>query len=123
MMQFVYSWKRRWGSVASKPLSQPSPVSGSTHRVEPVKDSVPLSCVPVTAVSSGEYGLTEMLYVCSVPGPALITSSSVGIRLSHAWQSVRFCPVSRIGRVLHWLDASAYFPLVRITPPSEPTKN
>src|SRR5215471_2066688 len=111
MMPFVYSWNRRCGSVASKPLSQPSPVSGSSHRVEPVYESVPLSCVPVIAVSSGEYGLTEMLYICSVPRPALITSSSVGMLLSHAWHSARFGAVSGTVRLSHWLDASAYLPL------------
>src|ERR1700750_1345512 len=122
MMPFVYSWNRRCGLVASKPLSQPSPVSGSTHRVEPVNESVPLSCVPDIAVS-GEYGLTEMLYIWRSPSPAFMTFSSVGILLSQLWQSARFCPVSGSARVSHWADASAYLQLVRMTPPSAPKKN
>jgi hypothetical protein len=99
-------------------------VSGRYHRAEPVKDSVPLSCVPVIAVLFGEYGLTEMLFIWSVPSPAFMTLSSVGMRESHARQSARNsgCCGSR-PRLSHWPEASAHLPLVRMTPPSEPTKN
>src|ERR1041384_2152321 len=85
----VSLWKRRGGAVAAEPLLPPSPVSGRYQRGDPVKDSVPLSCVPVIAVSSGEYGLTEMVFICSVPRPALMTFSSPGIWPSHAGKSAR----------------------------------
>ena len=83
--------------------------------------SVPLSCVPAIAVSSGECGLTEMLFICSVPRPMFTTFSSRGIRFSHARQSAR--NAAERPRLSHWLDASAHSPLVRMSPPSEPTKN
>ena len=51
---------------------------------------------------------------------AFITRSSVGICASHLWQSARNEADSP--RLSHWLDASAHWPLVRIMPPSEPTK-
>ena len=108
------------GSVASKPESPPSPVSGRYQVGLPEKDSVPLSCVPVDAVS-GRNGLTAMLFICSVPRPAFTGSSFAGMRLSHDWQSARNEALRP--RPLHMLEPSTNLPFVRITPPSEPAKN
>src|SRR5689334_24844127 len=120
---FVYVWKRKCGSLASYPLSHPSPVSGSSHVFVPVNMIVPLSCRPVIA-SCSLNGLTEMLYICRSPSPAFMTWSSVGILLSHCLHS-GMAPglVSWSPRSSHWLEASAHLPLVRMSPPSDPTKN
>ena len=110
--------------MASNPLLPPSPVSGRSHVLLPVNESVPLSCVPVIATLSGSYGLTEMLFICSVLSPAFMTVNSLGIWLSHALHS-GMSPglMSARPRSSHWSDASAHSPLVRMMPPSEPTKN
>src|SRR6476620_9965402 len=119
---FVYVWNRRWGSDASNPLSQPSPVSGSSQVLEPVNMTVPLSCSPVIA-SLSLNGLTDMLYIWIVPSPAFTTWSSLGILLSHCLHSVMYAGlISARPRSSHWLEASAHSPLVRIRPPSDPTK-
>src|SRR5215210_225982 len=116
----VYVWKRVLGSVASKPESPPSPVIGRSQVGLPEKDSVPLSCVPVDAVSARRW-LTPMLFICSVPRPAFTVSSFAGIRLSHDWQSARKAELRP--RSLHMLEPSTNLPFVRTTPPSEPAKN
>src|SRR5215471_2524381 len=120
---FVYVWKRKCGSVASYPLSQPSPVSGNSHFFVPVNMIVPLSCNPVIA-SLSLNGLTDMLYICRSPSPEFTSWSSLGILLSHCLHSVRYAGlIASSPRPSHWLEASAHWPLVRISPPSEPTKN
>src|SRR3954453_2331048 len=121
MIPFVYEWKSSFGSTASKPESPPSPVTGSSQVGEPENASEPLSCVPAIAVSVGEDGDTEMLFIWSVARPAFMTCSCSGIRLSHWWQSARSAADNP--RLSHWLDASAHVPFVRITPPSDASKN
>src|SRR6476660_7403166 len=100
-----------FGSTASKPESPPSPVTGSLQVRPPLKTSVPLSWVPVSASLDGLNGLIELEFICSVPRPALSTFSCVGILLSHILQSARLGAVRL--RESHWPEASAHWPLVR----------
>ena len=59
-----------------------------------------------------------MLYSCIVFSPAFIVVSFDGMRLSHWSQSARSTPSS--SRSAHRPVPSAYLPLVRMMPPSEP---
>src|ERR1700730_724547 len=111
-----------FGLARSVPERPPSPPTDSNQLFgEPLQAQVPLSWVPPITSWRGLLGLIDTCWYCSVARPAFKVKIRVGMAFSHIWQSTRFAPAFfRLGSV-QVPEVSANRPLVRTTPPSEPT--